>query len=1138
MTTLNNTTTNLNNTTAALELEALLGSISLSSVVNSDKASKAAEKAAEGDKELLNRLKKVGGLITAYQAYNNLLGASVYAANTVLKAMVTSCGYLNAVNKETNTRYNRIVRNYLVKVVEADSKSVKLYDEATALLSGYTVNINQWTPAGVVDVHTLPSEKGINGYITTTGINISLEKGTTVNIGGKELTAEHKVSRTLNASTFNKTFIQSIMSVRIHNEYKYTDRKIGKQYEVEETRIAKDAVKASEGNFLSTYLLLAGQEIDISTLISARNNGRPLGLVLKYTLDHKIERVANPAHSMYSVYGLTGIMSAKEAALGLVAPTINIANLSQKVEDVVYMVEAPAKVAARVGKNNSDKWLWTRPNTVVRLIVGDVHCSDKQLRLNLNAALAGGAGFSGNKFELANGPVRVVSESAQGMIKSAVSTATMIPNNYDFDGIVVGMDAFKGGALGALNLLGKNISMEDMVRLSKEPEKAEAILLNMVNSAKKVFKLADGIECDVLEFEVDLKITNSYAIDSLLAVRDKSLTLENKKAKLTRNLELIEQACETGSVAYNSLRNEVIELIKAEQAGGKIFSMLEWVKDSLTSGKAEYKEDVTRIISSEIQSMAHWYGDDVAVSFVRQLNQQAIDLGLPSTQFIAADYLTQDYNVVASVAASEVSALFRDADLNPIPVQSVHFKRFEELDTLLGGKMKEKGNWIEVDFGDTSIYLPTGFDLVNDAYERLAEIHAEDLEYGNIVMKGLIYEMIQACHYRKPAELKAKLQEHILGKALGYMRTVGFYGMNAPLLTKPRGHIACVNHDRIATLRLEDGEKVAIATEAPAHFYGANSCFIIGEADVGKFAPLYRRVSFVNPLDTLYLGNDFDGDTTRFSKGITKSAECITTQFNGDFFNNRVVQAIKGNEFKVKFPKQYTFAEVHAAIHDASVSGEKVGIYTTNSYHFERLLPTLVAQTEKDSIITRTGQEITLSAKDAYQICAILKQMLQVEAMDGMKHIKGKGALAISKTVTEDLLIWNLSRNEEFGTMSADEVYGRNVTKAHGALSLYNNINGNPLSEVEITLYAEAMVHVADNYYSAEYMMVSSTFDNKAVGEKFLKTHYNPEHVGYNHYDFEGQLHTMLSKGDKHSIYNSLLANLVNNVNDAREVSE
>lgn len=1123
------------------EMESLLNSVDLEKVLSSDKAELAAEKAAKGDIELLNSLKKVGGLITAYKAYTYIEPKSSVAGNTIIKAMVGSVGYLNKVDKSTKDKYSFIARNYLLSQNVSDS-ILQLFDEAIKLLSGYTKVVNKYTDTNVIGIDSLVSESGVTGYLTTTGINFNLKKGTKVSMTkNKEIVsiiANSDVSRTVNTSTLNRAFVASVSGVRIHNEYKTTNHKDGEQYATEKLKISDVSMKPNSDSVISTFLLLAGSDIDINTLISERNNSRPLGLVL-YTdsTTKSIKRVSNPAHKLPNIYGKTGIMSAKEAALGLVDPTVDICNLAYKVDsEHVYLIEAPAKVAARKAKNNGNKFLWTRPNTKVHLVIGNVKSNDKVLEENINAALAGGAGFSSDTFEEENGPVRAVSESTHGLLKTAISTSKMIPNINSFEGIIVGMGAFKGSALGALSLMGVDIDVAKLAALSDKKEQAEDLLLNLIQKSTKTMLIADGIEADVLEFNIDLKITNSYAIDSLLSVRDNSLTLENKKVKLFRNLELIEQSCETGTVAYNSLRNEVIQLIKAEQNGGAKFSMLGWIKDSLNSGKVVYKEDITRIISSELQSMAHWYGNSTAVSFIRQLNEQAKELGLPSTQFLASDYLSGNHinKVIKTVSSNDISNHFRNSDFEAIRVQSIGYKRFEEFSLFMDNCINEKDSWIEVVFDDKSVYIPTGFDLVNDAFDRLSEIHSEGLEYGNVVLKGLLYELIQACHDNDPAHIKAKLQEHILGKALGYLRTVGFYGMNAPLLTKPEGYIACVDHKRVCTERLSTGDKVAVATEAPAHFYGANSCFIIGEADVGEFSPMYRRVAFVNPISTLKLGNDFDGDETRISKGITNEYQCIYTQFNGEFFENRVNSELKGNKFKVKFPKLYTMDQIHSAIYDASVSGEKVGMYTTNSYHFERLLPTLV---EEGTVVTRTGSEISITDVDAYQICAILKQLLQVEAMDGMKHIKGKGSLAVSKTVTEDLLIWNLARNEEFGSYSADDIYGLNVSKAYSAISLYSSVNNDLLTDEEIRLYSEAMVYVASNYYNPEFMMASSAFDNKAVGEKFIKFE-KDEDTLTNYYDFEGQLDVMLGEGDQCSIYNTLLANLVNNVNDAREVSK
>ena len=217
---------------------------------------------------------------------------------------------------------------------------------------------------------------------------------------------------------------------------------------------------------------------------------------------------------------------------------------------------------------------------------------------------------------------------------------------------------------------------------------------------------------------------------------------------------------------------------------------------------------------------------------------------------------------------------------------------------------------------------------------------------------------------------------------------------------------------------------------------------------------------------------------------------------------------INNNKFKVKKAQQCSLEEYHNAIYAAVTAKNNVGSYTANSYFYEAMTPNLIGK----SFFGTQGTEVVVTEQLSYRLNAILKMLIQLEAMDNMKQ---EGA---STFITEMLFNYKLRNLKDNYIESHLEAVVKNLMLLVVKVDI--ELDKEEVEEIVQLAYYTAITFskestVAFNIYGA------SNVNTKALAN--VMTHINTCEELNTMYNFKDSYEAILNGVDTESMYYEMI---------------
>lgn len=1040
-------------------------------------------------KELINkntRLRRVGGLVHAVHIIKQIGVESLIGKQLLPLAvnMIATWHYNVKGSKPSITHVTR----YHNEVKEAFGKAslqVKLFEEAIKFLRQYRDN---------EDVLNYQSDSPVRVAIKHSGISISITAGSAITPKrGGAFIFDRKVSMIVSHQVLNQYLEEVLKSIRIHNVKVTTKDLLGNT----ESTFTKDVYKFDAKDVLGMLLLMKINNINLETLFESAKAQSQKILILQRAEGKSAKTLSAlevPTYTFFEKYNDFSVASTKDAKNGIIMPKTSIPRLIEFRDEfqggVVLTREIVGKSLNRLDKLNNAKILWSFP---LRVFV----VKDASKTKYLNQALVGGDMLVPDSIIELHGQCRVVTDMDHGGIKSVImgygqTQGNVFHNMKDADFGIVSAAGFKGGLLSAAGLVtGRPDGLENMTLLEAESGKSEQVmkaLTNVVDSALETITVGDEVVEGVF-VTLNIGVTNAYSVDDMLEITSEELvdTPQAQAEAIKAYVETLTEELNTGDKKGSGLR----AFVAKQKNENPSFSVSEWIRQGLENKTLKYKPAITRVIYQELQSVAAWHGKNVAMEWLRDLMQVQIEEGVDINKLYAVQYLGGVERTIsrridlsditdtlyASLKAHSFS-LEKDSSLYPVAV-------VEEVLSLLGVTESSIG-WIQVVYLDNStVDLPLGRLFTVDLYEQIKSKKSlvitkgllnSLLEHSKVLMKddGTLYDNIE----NKNLFLDADVQRALLGKAFGYQTTKGYYGVILPLVGDFGTTCAgIVNRNRLALST--DTWLPLTLSKAPQYFKGATATYNVCNMNFGRELNCVSRCAiFVNPEIALMFQNDFDGDMMRVSVGSSLPyVEELYSEFNGKWFKNFVEGEFAGNKLKIKAAEKISLFQYHAAVYSAVKAKDNVGAYTANSYYYEGVLSNLV-----NKLFTGTdGKQYMLTEQDMYRITAIMKMLIQIEAMNNMKQESGNSEDVF---ITDILLYWKLGTVKSFSYSKTDEqAVAERLEWIERLFASFADKHDVELTSKEIKVFVEAMYYASKNFKSLD-LKAMNVFNARAVTEK------------------------------------------------------
>lgn len=947
-------------------------------------------------------------------------------------------------------------------------------------------------------------------------------------IKGQEFVFGKNTGATFGIDVINTYLTEVLGSIRIHNERtEISDRDL---FATENKEYTMESYKFHKEDALVLLLLLKENNIDIKELFANVKEGKKKTLILARDIKLKgvksIHRISVPAYTFKKKYSECGVTSLNDAKQGFIVPMVTIPRLVEFTKDaegydIVVSRENINKTINRFDKLDNAKALWTQWAKVF------VVC-DPTAHPLLNKSLVGGNILTPDDFILTNGVCRVVTDMDNGGIKSTTVPFKGIDSELaKGDVCVVSSAGFKGGMLSALGMAyGDTNLVENLFPYLEGLSTTDAILDSTRKAVldRMTTMVIGGEEVQGIMVTVELKITNAYTVDMFMRPKaeDKEVTLEDEKARVRQNIENLIEEIETESKSSTGLRAYVAE---QKAASSDLFRVADWIKSELAAKTLVRKPLVTKVISQEIQSIAHWYGKETAVEFLEDLLSTQAENGMDIEKLYAIQYLgAVEKDIRNTVNVQEIVDVFLKSTIK-VNVESALYDKdtMKEIMSLIGNDVY---GWTSVIYQDgTKVDLPLGKILTND----LEEQYSNDKKY--VIVKGLLNDLLENIKgmmkedgtlYPKSEShmvMKALVQKQLLGKSFGYQYTKGYYGVAMPLIGNYAVTTAGVtNRDRLE--KSDDMWVKMTLSKAPQYFEGMTSCYDVLDLHFGADMNLMLECGvFVNPEIVLMHQNDFDGDMYRITVGkVLPYVATLYNRFNGAFFKDFYEGELEGNVLDIKASQKCYLEEYHEAVNNAVLAKGHIGSYTANSYFYEAALANLI-DTSFDDL---KGNEIVVTKEDAYVITSIMKMLIQIEAMD---NVKQEGS---STFITEMLLHYKLRSIKGYNGVSDEAAIKNKLNELYKALVSLVKSKDLTLTEEDVARYVAIIYHTAVNFNSKE-MTALNMFNARVVNEKHINnvTEYLSGGEYDNTYDFEGAYARIIGGIDKESMYYEIIVRTV-----------
>ena len=1064
----------------------------------------------------------------------NNMGELNELKNYFLFALLSYTSYWGGVKKDDMQKrtYGSIIYEDLLKVVDANSIVAQEFCKAADwLYSFYTLKPEG--EEGKIVIKDPKSDVKVSLY--RTGICISIEHGKTLMPTNSKqgFHFRNKISVIYNGEVFNKHLTTVLRNVKIHKEFVI---KSNIPFAKDITTYRKDQLTFRRADILGLLLILKANRIDISELFEAQQEGNTKSLVLGRKDDGQLYRMYVPGYTFPEVYGNHGVTSLTEARQGIVAPKTAIARLVEFTTDrgVDYALtrEAVNKTINRVDKlHDKDGWT-TKP---IKFIIVD----DSRHDLDLNWKLVTGEAKMPTSFSLKYGVCRIVTDMDFGGFKAA--TGSMLDLDIelnDLDYGVIAASAVKGGILAAIGLAHNNPDfIPNLCGLVESSTNSSLILSAIVDTYNKELKtyVIGGVEVKGIEVEIPVTITNAYTVESVMLNPDFETEVDPLADsipdldKVQKNLDNLESELLTGKRAINGLRDKVMNRVITEDD----FTVGQWLVEGLDSGYLKRKPAITRILSSELQSIANWHGDVIAKNYLRGLLESQAKEGFSASKVYATQLIADDIEPERIVEAWKIAEILHSSTVEGFAVVAGSPSYAHPILRKIVNMFK-----VENDFGWVGVRYPNGA-IVNVPCGFIFENDFEEQDPTNFVIaKGLLNDLLENIKSImipqtegeifedtvKDKLLAAAVQKPLLGKNFGYQYTKGMYGVMLSLIGNySEDELALTDRDHI---HKSDSLYVKMnGSKAPQLFRDSSAGYKVFRKTFGDdvLDRIFACAIFITPKATMIIQNDHDGDLLRISKDKYNLPSFVgpANSFNGKFFTDFIAGELAGNKLSIKPAGNVTMRQFHTEIFNAVEAKGKVGQYTANKCFYEAALANV------DRFIGTNGIEYTLSGYDSYVIAGILSQLIQTEAMN---NIKLEGA---SVFITDLLLYWKLNSIKGYNGKSKEELTEEVLKKATELLnSLVAEFEMN-IVKADVTKYVQAMYYAATNFnrdnMPAYFLMNARTIEERNVAD-IMSAAKDPDYEYKGNCNFAGSFDRIVNGVDTKSMYHHIIVETVKTI--------
>ena len=880
----------------------------------------------------------------------------------------------------------------------------------------------------------------VDVQFTSRGITCNLHKGSVKLADGTVVKINSGIRRTVNSTVLKEGLVSMLERVNIHEE-----ESVLVEYDTTILKM-KDVPVDFGKELMFKLLLLVNNGINLDPLFKNKDAILVLKLKLGTTA---LEVVKCPAYEMKEVYGNTGLTTTTEAKAGLVAPKKELAGMIRYNDEGCAMKETANKLSARYDKNESktDGWLIRASMLLVNdastevfkpmVLTPCVDAVDGAMYQGIKRWLSTGAMWLPDATLLKVGHFRGTSNLQNGWIKAACGPVSAIDTRLNDAGVgLISASSFKGGLASAYFL-----------QVGKDPllvtaSMAKALESNLTKGWKTY--TISGVSVQAQLIDVEIRITNAYTAESVMSNVDRTKTTN----RLQDSLLLVEtEANRTdGTMTPSGFRDDIMDKVMTSD-----LAIGSWMTHALAMEDIKWKPTVTRVIASELQTVAYHHGHKHAIAWLKSLVNNRLNRDDSSKQlFVELTRGVKASQVVNRVSIHELLNAYSSgmALAQQDPRSKSVMLPLNVLKTLVNkmcGFGHERG-WVEVDFGfGAKVMIPATAHLYGglaDAAEHKSSALTEGLLADLVsVMQDLIREdgeffNTQPERVKFAACIKAKVQKALCGKGSGRLMTVGGYFTVLPCPNLARGEVVLPGRD----LYLKDEDKGMKAvraniTKMPAFFFQATAgCLVLKDLPGYTFTEEMRNVLscvvFMNPEDILEMQNDADGDQYRvtFYEHVLPrygSNGGVAGRFNAKFHAAHVNEETNNNRLKAKPMHTYTMRQLHTKIYEAVNAKDLVGMFTATKYFYE------FGMSFVDTFTGVNGIEYRMTEDDKLNVSLLLGELIQVEAMNNMKQ-EGSDSY-----VMECIAHRNFSHVYCFGIETEEEALGRLTRKAVAQLLNY-----------------------------------------------------------------------------------------------------
>ena len=1045
----------------------------------------------------------------------------------IMATLVQNYAYLGypVKNDPNKIKYGRKLLISLQKVLGENHELVAEYIEVVVkLLTKYAVNDEQMvsrSKKGIAPKLLRLNDTRVKIIPTTKGLLLKMERGTEIAVkGGSSIKLKSDLVSDFGTDVINPKMEDVLNRVLVHEEMAQSleDLVMGKK------RYNKGIISYI-GTPLIKLMLLKANGIDLTRLYEERGTDKFMVLTSS-TGNNKLPvyltQLPVPGFNFPEKYLNSVSLSLSDAKGGVITRLKNLDLMleyvyeynGEKLESpIVYSREPINKTLSRLDKLFDKKGWTTKPVRI--LVVNDI--TSPELFKHLGTGPIAMPDWWLKKY----GMCRVITNMNEGGIK-AVTTATRLidPALADQDLAIIGVSAFKGNMLAAAGMLFKGNDFLHGHGLQLLNGSSADARLNTISKAYDQaceWYTVAGVQVKGTIIELPLIITNAYTVEAVVPVVEEEVVKKTSNDLLLERINKDIDAMEKGDNSVSGFRDQVMHNVIN---GG--LEVGAWLDYGLATGELQFKKSVTRITTSEIQSVSLWHGKGVANSWLQALAEHPLNK-YSTVKRYGSDWIQgiPEQGYVRSVKATTLLQVFKEGmeiakQIIKTDSKSYPFNMVQEfIDVLTSGHTK---GWIRIEYPcGNYAYVPCG-SLLTHAFD-------ESVVTPTVVTKGLLAEVLENLKGMidsqgdlyddsslSPKYLNAVVQTRILGKEYGYQYTTGFYGIILPhARLKSISDMALTRRDRITS---ETSKSVRVnSRKHPVLFYSASAGFYCSDARAfdglcETLLNIFAPAVFMHPEAILIQQNDADGDGCSvsidgYNLPLNKSP---AGQFNGKYFTDFIEDEQASGTLKMKHSYTCDLKTLQLEINKAVNAKDAVGKFTAAKYIYEAVLPNVTSFTGKDEI------DYTLTNKDRLEVSGLLNMLVQLEAMDNMKQ-----------SGTDDFIsdLINPNTLNTKGTMP----YLRGVIKLVAKLMDKYDVKDSEGFAVKAVM---TLHHIATTYPRGGLVAMNVMSNSRVRKDNFKDIAMQDKATGA--YDFFKCYTRIMDSSDKQSMYREIVLTTINNL--------